>query len=374
MLLSDYLFRKASSQKIPVSAAFELSPVCNFHCKMCYVRKTEAQIRKEGKALIPWQRWLELAKQAKEAGTLFLLLTGGEPFLYPGFRELYTELHRMGFLISINTNGSLINEETLQWLKELCPYRINLTLYGASRETYGRICGNESGYDRAVWALRSLKEAGIPVLINASMIPENACDLEAIMTFGKELGVNTRVSTYMFPPIRRDAEEEDSRFTPEESAEMFMKRVLFPLPPEKRLEQLRAMQRPTEPHEEDWGAHRDDFMRCRAGRCSFWVSWDGNMCACGLVPFPKNYDPFREPLLDCWMDLTEKVRHTPVLKGCSNCPKRELCAPCVATIYAECGDVNQKAPYLCSLTQCISQQIDRYMEEYANEEAEVISK
>ena len=75
--VSDYLHAKASRRKVPLSGTFELSPVCNFACKMCYVRKTPEQIRREGKALIPWQAWLELAKQCRDAGTLYLLLTTG---------------------------------------------------------------------------------------------------------------------------------------------------------------------------------------------------------------------------------------------------------------------------------------------------------
>ena len=117
-MISDYLYQKASRMKIPLNGAFELSPVCNFSCKMCYVRKTPGQLQQEGKTLIPWQAWLELAGQCREAGTLYLLLTGGEPFLYPGFRSLYEALHKMGFLLSINTNGTLIDEQTVAWLKQ----------------------------------------------------------------------------------------------------------------------------------------------------------------------------------------------------------------------------------------------------------------
>ena len=101
--LSDYLYQKASVKKVPLMGTFELSPVCNFSCKMCYVRKTPEQIRKEGKSLIPWEKWLDLAQQCRDAGTLYLLLTGGEPFLYPGFRELYQKLHdRLLFILVIH--------------------------------------------------------------------------------------------------------------------------------------------------------------------------------------------------------------------------------------------------------------------------------
>ena len=34
----DYLHRKAAARKIPLSGTFELSPVCNFSCRMCYLR------------------------------------------------------------------------------------------------------------------------------------------------------------------------------------------------------------------------------------------------------------------------------------------------------------------------------------------------
>lgn len=354
--VSDYLYRKASARKIPLGGGFELSPVCNFACKMCYVRKTPEQIAQSGKRLKDWTEWLSLAEQCRKEGTLYLLLTGGEPFLYPHFRELYMELHRMGFILSINSNGTMINRETVEWLKTAAPSRINITLYGSSPETYGRLCGNPDGYMRARNAIQMLKDAGIPVVINASMIPENACDLESIIQFGRELGLNTRMATYMFPPARREAEESDSRFTPEASAEVFLRKQRCLMSDEQYLimlrEQIQKAETLKQQTEEDWGTG-EEYMRCRAGRSSFWVSWDGKMTACGMLPFPIQTDPFVEPFRNCWLELTHQVRTTPVLQECMSCPKKEICRPCVAMLYAENGDVNRKAPYLCELADCI---------------------
>lgn len=365
MTVSDYLHKKASQRKIPLSGTFELSPVCNFSCKMCYVRRTPEQIRKEGKALIPWQKWLELAKQCRDAGLLYLLLTGGEPFLYPGFRELYTQLHEMGFILYINSNGTMIDEETVAWLKQAAPCRVNITLYGASPETYQRICGHADGYDRAMNAIRMLRQANIQVVINASMIPENACDLEKIIAIGKELGLNTRMSTYMFPPMRREKEEQDSRFSPCEAAEMYMRRVKCQLSAEaykNLLEKHVASPQQEDRVEDDWGQDTE-FMRCRAGRSSFWVNWEGNMTACGMMDFPLKTMPFEEPFRDCWMKLTDSVRTTPVLRGCAGCEKREHCNPCVAMIYGETGTVDQKAPYMCQMSDQILTLMKQELEE-----------
>ena len=94
-------------------------------------------------------------------------------------------------------------------------------------------------------------------------------------------------------------------------------------------------------------------MRCRAGRSSFWVSWDGTMTACGLLPFPVEEYPFERPFRDCWLELTNKVRTTKVLASCNVCEKKEICNPCVAMVYAETGNVNGKSDYLCNLAECV---------------------
>ena len=149
MTYKDYLYSKAARQRIPLGGTFELSPVCNFSCHMCYVRKTKAELARLGKREITADEWIRMGKECRDAGMLYLLLTGGEPFLYPEFRRLYEALHEMGLLLILNTNGTLIDEETVGWLKDRAPSRVNVTLYGASRETYGRVCQNSDGFELA---------------------------------------------------------------------------------------------------------------------------------------------------------------------------------------------------------------------------------
>ena len=103
--------------RTPLVSAFEISPICNFRCRMCYVRRTPEQVRKRG-GLLPAEWWLETARQARAEGLLYPLLTGGEPFLYPGIQKLLSELSRMGMLVTMNTNGSLIDEAVIEWLQE----------------------------------------------------------------------------------------------------------------------------------------------------------------------------------------------------------------------------------------------------------------
>lgn len=135
--LSRYLHEKGKKLGLPVSGTLELTPRCNFNCKMCYVHLTPEEQRQRGSERTLAQ-WLALAQELREAGTVFLLLTGGEPFLRPDFPALYRALHRMGFVLSINTNGYLLRGTLRELLLEAPPARVNISLYGTDNETYQR--------------------------------------------------------------------------------------------------------------------------------------------------------------------------------------------------------------------------------------------
>ena len=138
-VIASYLSDKAIKNKIPLSGTFELSPICNMDCKMCYVKMTKSEVEKVGR-LRTTDEWIKIAEDAREAGMLFLLITGGEPLLYKGFKELYLKLVKMGLIITINTNATLIDEEMADFFAKYPPSRLNITLYGGSNETYERLC------------------------------------------------------------------------------------------------------------------------------------------------------------------------------------------------------------------------------------------
>ncbi len=86
---------RAALARIPIKALFELTPLCNLHCNMCYIRMSREERDALGRELTT-EEWLRIARETLELGTFELLLTGGEPMLRPDFEELYTELAHMG--------------------------------------------------------------------------------------------------------------------------------------------------------------------------------------------------------------------------------------------------------------------------------------
>ena len=103
------LINRAFQKGIPLSASFELSPLCNMNCRMCYVRLSKEEMKEKGR-LRTAREWLELAHQMRDSGTLFIILTGGEPLLYPEFKEVYLGLRKLGMIITVNTNGTILDE------------------------------------------------------------------------------------------------------------------------------------------------------------------------------------------------------------------------------------------------------------------------
>ena len=353
--LSDFLASKAIRMKVPLSGTFELSPVCNFSCKMCYVRKTQKEVDASKRGIFTLDDWRRIAREAREAGMLNLLLTGGEPLLWPDFWTLYEELVDMGFLVSINTNGSLIDEAAVARFRRKPPQKINITLYGASDETYKNLCGAGGVFTKVDNAIRSLLDNQIAVKLNCSLTPENAGDLDWIVDYAKARNTPLQVATYMFPPIRRDPTKigENERFTPEESARYRLRYHERYHGQQFYRDYLRKIvDGCVDPPGLDEGCIDpvDGKIRCRAGRSSFWITWDGWLTPCGMMPEPK-VDLKELTFSQGWDAITKAAAQLRLSGVCDACPNLKVCHPCAATAYAETGSSSGIPTYMCRSTQ-----------------------
>ena len=355
--LTEKLYQKAGRERIPLSGTFELSPICNFSCRMCYVRKTKKEVEMHDRKIMTLDQWIWLGEKARDEGMLYLLLTGGEPLLWPDFWKLYDALYEMGLLLAVNTNGSLINEEVIQRWKEKPPYKVNITLYGASDDTYEKLCHAKQVYSKVKSAILKMKEAGLNIKLNCSLTPYNASDLEEMVNFAKKHKIQLTVSTYMYPPVRRDAKMtgQNDRFSPEEAAWYHMQRYRYQNGEEAYNKFLQNIQKgvisPPGLDEECLDS-RDGKVRCRAGSATFWVTWDGYMTPCGMMPEPK-VDLDGISFKEAWnkvVALSEKLHTSRICEECSN---QQMCHSCAAMAYAENGDTSVVPAYVCEMIQAL---------------------
>ena len=353
---TEYIHTKAARLGVPLNGTFELTPCCNMACKMCYVRLTTQQQR----AISPLhtaKEWLELGRIAKEKGLLYLLITGGEPFLHPEIKEIIQGLHKMGLIISINTNGTLIDEQTIEWLKETPPVRFNITLYGASNETYGRLCGNPLGYSQVTKAIRLLTEAGMVVKLNCSVTPYNQKDLDGIFAYADQNNLRVQATSYMFPPVRRDESMigQNDRFTAEEASYQSARIDSLFHGEDQFLHQME-----TNAPRVITGEIGDDCpdlsvqgegMRCRAGKCSFWVTWQGQLMPCGMFPSLNAPNVFHMDFMEAWEQIRQQVQQIRLPPACADCELKNECRNCAAMTFTETGRFDQVPKYRCDMAK-----------------------
>ena len=339
-VLSAYLSAKAAARGIPLSGTFELTSRCNFNCKMCYVHDNAC--REELSA----DEWIELGRRAVERGMVFLLLTGGEPLLRKDFKQIYSGLKRLGLMITVNTNGSLIDEEMVDFFVKDAPLRLNISLYGASEDTYRNLCGNTS-FGTVIENIRRLREKGIAVKLNCSVTPDNVTDIPQIYRLAKEIGVPVQATSYMFPPVRINGcryGEAPNRFTAREAAEA----QLLCQEQYMTAEQLALSFDARPVPDMDCTGAEPGPMHCRAGKSAFWIKWNGHMLPCGMLP-GEGYS-LRELGFDgAWEAVRRQCVEAREPAQCTNCPKRERCPACVASCMAESGDSTIRPQYVCEM-------------------------
>lgn len=175
------VWEKAFAEAIPISGTFELTPRCNFNCRMCYVHLPESEIGRHGRELTA-KEWIRIATEAKDAGTTWLCITGGEPLMHPEFETIWRELNQMGFFITLQTNASLVPR--FEKLFQECPPRAcKITLYGSSDQVYVDVCQIEKGFTRANAGIQMLRQMKIPIELVSTVIRQNLDDVENIIRY-----------------------------------------------------------------------------------------------------------------------------------------------------------------------------------------------
>ena len=77
-------------------------------------------------------------------------------------------------------------------------------------------------------------------------------------------------------------------------------------------------------------------MRCRAGKCSFWVTWEGKLLPCGM--FSGGMDVFEQGFDKAWAQAKEEAAAIRLSASCKACTLRTQCRSCAAMALTECGD------------------------------------
>ncbi len=332
-----FLSFKAREKNIPISGSFELTPLCNLDCKMCYVHLNKNQLC--GKTLLTVDQWKSLMDQAVSAGMLDAILTGGECLTYPGFDELYLFLQERGIQTTVLTNGLLLTEERIAFFSKYPPKAIQISLYGSSEEEYEAVTGHRC-FERVLSNIRNLKGKKIPVALAITpnrFLPDGG---EALVKLAHELGLWYTINTALFRPREETGRKHDQIEIEQEGyiRLQLLRRMLNGKP-------ASACAACTLPEPAKTGKPVRGLL-CSAGNSSFDICWDGTMRPCSSFEDVAAY-PLQTGFESAWKEIRAASLSYPLPAECMECAYRTICPACVI-VHQQDAPVGHASKIICA--------------------------
>jgi radical SAM protein with 4Fe4S-binding SPASM domain len=359
--LSEFgLWHRLSDRRIPLSFDLEVTARCNNACRHCYINLPagDLEAQRDELSLVEID---DIANQAVRLGSLWCLITGGEPLLRNDFAEIYLMLKKKGLLVSVFTNACLVTEDHVALFKKYPPRDIEVTVYGITKETYEKVTRRPGSYAGFQHGLGLLLDGGIKVRLKAMALRSNVNELNAIAAFCRkytkdyfrfDLLLHLR---YDANP-KRNREIDGERLLPAEIAAI----------EQGDEERASALEKGCDKFIiPEFANYRcDHLFHCGAGINSFVVSYNGTFRLCADLWHPECiYDLRNGRLAQAWAELVPRVRELrsadpEFLHRCRRCTIFNLCLWCPAHAHLETGKLDGFSPYFCSVAQARARAIE----------------
>ena len=344
--LYNQLDQKARAKGIPLNGQFELTPLCNFDCKMCYTHLSKEQLC--NKPLLTVDQWKQIIDEAYAAGMVRVNLTGGECLTYPGFEELYLYLHSLGCEIRVLTNGALLNDRWISFFKTHPPILIQISLYGGDEDTYERVTGQRM-FSVVSANIHKVIDVGLPV--GLAITPSKYMGEGMLNTIQAAHGFGI---PYSIAPDLIDPKEETGRSGQDHELSLDDYVEIYRL--RNRLEgseigsiDASMLPPPGGPH------HECNIvgLNCGGGMSCFDIDWDGTMHICNSYRSVLSY-PLTEGFVPSWKKLHRIAADWPRVPECIECPYEPVCTNCEVR-KASFGEPGKQPLTLCERTRYLVQ-------------------
>ena len=135
---------------------------CQASCYKCSTRT----LIEEGRTEMSAEEIVSVSRQVVRAGGILIDLTGGEPLLRDDIVTIVEQLQHMPVIVSMATNGYLLNDSLLKSLKKAGLNVIQIGLTSPIAAEHDQELGIAGSFDKVMWAIQQARSLGIEVLIN----------------------------------------------------------------------------------------------------------------------------------------------------------------------------------------------------------------
>jgi radical SAM protein with 4Fe4S-binding SPASM domain len=332
----------------------ELTERCNNNCIHCYINlpANDAAQRRE----ITTEEVKRALIESADLGALSVRFTGGEPLLRDDFQEIYIFARRLGMRVLLFTNACLITPEIADLFARIPPRKkIEVTVYGMTRESYESVSRVKGSYDQFKCGLDLLQERKIPFVVKGAFLPSSRGERELFERWASTLPAMDKPLIYsMFFDLRgrRDSIAKNEtikrlRLSPDEC--------------------LSVLSRDRDTYLDDMKQFCSKFMKicgdklfsCGAGQ-EICVDAYGQVQPCMMLRHPDlAYDLRKGSIKDAlaWFSLRikeMKANNPDYLARCARCFLKGLCEQCPAKSWMEHGDLDTPVDYFCQVAHAFA--------------------
>jgi len=150
------------NSKIIRGAEIAVTYDCQGKCEKCSCRLLVDKSKKE----LTLGQILNVCDKIADMGAILINITGGEPLLRSDVLEIVRGLRNMPVLVSLTTNGLLLDESMISDLKRAGLDVIQISLNSPYQIEHDEEIGIEGSYQKVLMGITKAKEAGIEVIIN----------------------------------------------------------------------------------------------------------------------------------------------------------------------------------------------------------------
>jgi radical SAM protein with 4Fe4S-binding SPASM domain len=293
-----------------------------------------------------------------------LVFSGGEPLCRGDLFDLVGQARRQGLIMALATNGTLIDREKAQQIRDSGIARVSVSLDGATAEVHDRMRQIPGAFDRALAGLRYLHDAGVPFQINVTLTKGNAGQLEEIYTLARSFGA-VAVHLFMLVPVGcGQVLAQTDMLTPaqyeqimrdicalEGRGQIQIKVTCGPHYERVKREQglHKAQQAAGHPGRAVPGAstHGGSSRGCLAGLGVLFVSHRGDVYPCGYLPVNCG-NILEKRLVEIWDENEDlaRLRDAALLEGkCGLCAYKQVCGGCRARAFGMTGNYLAEEPF-----------------------------
>lgn len=204
MVVSDYLKELSFYFSRPAKVQVDITNHCNLDCRYCY-NKASAFL---GKEMTDEELRHVIKNVIQQLDPVVVSFSGGEPFVRKNLLlECAKMLKENGIQVSINTNGLLLNGQTIRAVKSIGVDSVNINIESLSEKRHDSLRGAPGALRRTLANLAAfkriwdLKRVSISVVVNR----ENLDDLVGIANFVKENGFGSLHFIDMMPTSNNDS-------------------------------------------------------------------------------------------------------------------------------------------------------------------------